>query len=315
MLYNHAMVFPRPLDYPLPEEENKRLYQIMADIRFFEETVLDNFSKGVFYGTTHTYIGQEANAAGVLSQIQPGDIVVSNHRCHGHFLAYGGDMRALFAELMGKSTGVCGGRGGSQHIHWQNFYSNGVLGGTAPIAAGMALAEKQKGSGAVALVFLGDGALGEGAVYETLNLASLWQAPVVFVIENNRIAQTTPIEISLAGSIRARFEAFGIKTIELDTSHVAEIAQAARQTLAATRNQQKPHALILHTHRFGPHSKGDDTRPPEDIQAMRTTKDPLTLFAKMLPQGVAAEIEMLARKEVAAAFSQALADPLASEVQ
>ena len=141
-------------------ETNHILYRSLYRIRRFEETVLDNFHKGVFFGTTHTYLGQEANAVGVLTNIQENDVVVSNHRCHGHFLAYGGDVRALFAELMGRSTGVCGGRGGSQHLQWRNFYSNGVLGGTIPIATGMALAEKYKKSGCATIAFLGDGTLG-----------------------------------------------------------------------------------------------------------------------------------------------------------
>ncbi len=182
----------------------------------------------MFFGTTHTYLGQEADAVGVLQLLQEDDIVFSNHRCHGHFLAYGGDPRALFAELMGKATGVCGGRGGSQHLHWRNFYSNGVQGGIAPVAAGMALAEKLKGSGAVTVAFLGDGTLGEGVVYETLNMASLWGAPILFVVENNHIAQTTPIEQALAGSILARFQAFDIPAWELQSSDVVEIASHRR---------------------------------------------------------------------------------------
>lgn len=168
------------------------LYRQLYRIRRFEETVLDAFPKGAFYGTTHTYLGQEANAVGVLSHLNEGDIVFSNHRCHGHFIAYGGDLRALFAELMGKPTGICGGVGGSQHLHWKDFYSNGVLGSTAPVAVGTALAEKSKASGALAVIFLGDGALGEGVVYESLNIAALWKAPILFVIEDNGIAQTHP---------------------------------------------------------------------------------------------------------------------------
>ncbi len=174
-------------------EINQHLYRSMVRIRRFEETVLAEFSHGAFYGTTHTSLGQEADAVGVLDSLQAGDVVFSNHRCHGHFLAYGGDMRALFAELMGKASGVCGGRGGSQHLHWRNFYSNGILGGTLPIATGAALAEKRLGSGVATVVFLGDGALGEGVVYESLNFASLWGAPVLFVLEDNHWAQTTPI--------------------------------------------------------------------------------------------------------------------------
>jgi TPP-dependent pyruvate/acetoin dehydrogenase alpha subunit len=159
------------------DTDSLALYRSMVRIRRFEETVLEKFPSGVFYGTTHTYLGQEADAAGVLANLQPGDIVFSNHRGHGHFLAYGGSPRALFAELMGRSTGVCGGRGGSQHLHWRDFYSNGIQGGIAPVATGMALAEKRKGSGAVG-DFLGDGTPG-GRLYEALNLASLWGAPIL----------------------------------------------------------------------------------------------------------------------------------------
>ncbi|RPI78097.1 MAG: thiamine pyrophosphate-dependent dehydrogenase E1 component subunit alpha, partial [Chloroflexi bacterium] len=170
------------------------LFRHLYRIRRFEETVLENFPKGIFTGTTHTYLGQEANAAGVIPHLKEQDIIVSNHRCHGHFLARGGDPRQLFAELMGKATGVCGGRGGSQHLCWKNFYSNGVQGGILPFAAGMAFAEKVKKSGAVTAVFLGDGTFGEGVLYEALNMTALWHLPIIFVVENNQIAQTTPAE-------------------------------------------------------------------------------------------------------------------------
>jgi TPP-dependent pyruvate/acetoin dehydrogenase alpha subunit len=122
-------------------DKNTRLYQQMQIIRSFDSLLLEKFSTGVFSGTTHTSLGQEANAAGILLHLHPVDVVVSNHRCHGHFLAYGGDPIALYAELMGKPQGVCGGVGGSEHLHWRNFYSSGVQGGTLAIAAGMALAE------------------------------------------------------------------------------------------------------------------------------------------------------------------------------
>jgi TPP-dependent pyruvate/acetoin dehydrogenase alpha subunit len=175
-------------------ETNSFLYRSLYRIRRFEETVLDNFPRGIFFGTTHTYIGQEANAVGVITPIRENDVIFSNHRCHGHYLAYGGDPQALFAELMGRLTGVCGGRGGSQHLHWRNFYSNGILGGIIPIATGMAMAEKYKQSGVVTIAFLGDGTLGEGVIYESFNMASLWKAPILYVLENNHIAQTTQIE-------------------------------------------------------------------------------------------------------------------------
>ena len=281
----------------------------MYRIRRFEETVLENFSKGVFRGTTHTYLGQEANAVGVLSQLNPGDIVFSNHRCHGHYLAYGGDLRGLFAEMMGKATGVCGGRGGSQHLQFKDFYSNGVQGGILPVATGMALAEKRKGSRALAVCFLGDGTLGEGLVYETLNMAALWAAPVLFVVENNRIAQTTPVELALCGQIPPRFTAFGIPACELDTSDVTEIEAAAGALLAAIRASGGPQALILHTQRFGPHSKGDDTRHPAEVADLKTRRDPLALLAARLDPSERADIEARVEAEIQAAFQAALADP------
>lgn len=287
-------------------------YEQLYRIRRFEETVLEQFSSGVFFGTTHTYLGQEANAVGVLSGLQPGDVVFSSHRCHGHFLAYGGDPRRLFAELMGRATGVCAGRGGSQHLQWRNFYSNGVQGGIVPVATGMALAEKIKGSGAVTVVFLGDGTLGEGVVYEALNLASLWQAPVLYVLENNRIAQTTPLELALAGSIIARFLAFGIPAQELDTCDVNEIQPAAQAALEQIRRGSGPQALVLHTQRFGPHSKGDDTRPAETLEHLRRTRDPLLIQAARLDEAARLEIEARVEAEIAAAFAQALADPFPS---
>jgi len=234
--------------------------------------------------------------------------VFSNHRCHGHFLAYGGDMRALFAELMGKTTGVCGGRGGSQHLHWQNFYSNGILGGTVPIATGMALAEKYQQIGAIAIVFIGDGALGEGVVYESLNMASLWGAPVLYVVENNRIAQTTSADLALAGAIPARFAAFGIPACELDTSDVTEILPVAGELLTEIRTTQTPHALILHTCRFGPHSKGDDTRLEAEVARMREMRDPVRILREQIDSSTRAEIKKAINAEVQNAFEQAVSD-------
>ena len=286
------------------------LYRSMLRIRRFEETVLGEFSRGYFFGTTHTYIGQEANAVGVLRNIAPEDIVVSNHRSHGHFLAYGGDMRALFAELMGKSTGVCGGRGGSQHLHWKNFYSNGVLGGTSPIGTGIALAEKFNQRDTVTITFLGDGALGEGILYESLNMASLWSAPVLFVLENNHIAQTTPTEINLAGNIANRFNAFGIDTEELDTSNVLKIQSSAARAISEVRKKFSPQALILNTYRFGPHSKGDDTRPEEEILELRKTRDPISILATHLEPDQINPIEEEVDDEVKLAFQKAKSDPI-----
>lgn len=285
------------------------IYRRLYRIRRFEEMVLENFPKGIFFGTTHTYLGQEANAVGVLSNLTQDDIVFSNHRCHGHFLAFGGDPRALFAELMGKVTGVCGGRGGSQHLHWNNFYSNGIQGGIVPIAAGMALAEKIKRSGSICAVFLGDGTLGEGIVYEALNMIALWQLPLLIIVENNRIAQTTPIELALSGSISARFKAFGIPVQELETSDVINILNEASRLVNRVRQELQAYALILHTHRFGPHSKGDDTRSADEIQRLWEKHDPLKLQAQRLSPSQRSLAEAEIQQELEQAFQQALQDP------
>jgi TPP-dependent pyruvate/acetoin dehydrogenase alpha subunit len=290
--------------------DNLALYRTLYLIRSFEEKVLEEFPSGRFYGTTHTYIGQEADAVGVLCNIQPDDIVVSNHRCHGHFLAYGGDIHALFAELMGKETGVCGGRGGSQHLYWKNFITNGILGGTVPIATGMALAEKYKESQAITVNFLGDGAFGEGIVYESFNMASLWKAPILYVVENNHIAQSTPIELNLAGNIAARFEAFDIPSHELSTSDVLKIAATARDLILEIRRDSKPHALILRTHRFGPHSKGDDSRDPNFIAKIRQTADPIEIHGSRLTTDLRKKIEIEVGQCINEAFQEALSDPI-----
>lgn len=288
----------------------ENFYRSMLRIRHFEEKVLDEFSSGYFGGTTHTYIGQEANAVGVLEELESEDIVVSNHRSHGHFLAYGGEMHALFAELMGKTSGVCGGRGGSQHLHWKNFYSNGVLGGTAPIATGIALAEKLKRRNTITILFLGDGALGEGILYESLNMASLWSAPILFVVENNHIAQTTPIELNLAGDIAKRFDSFGIETRVIDTSDVVQIHTLASQVISDVKLKSIPQALIINTQRFGPHSKGDDTRSEKYILDLKKHYDPISIHEKRVNPEKRAEIEQEVINEVIQAFNDAVADPL-----
>jgi TPP-dependent pyruvate/acetoin dehydrogenase alpha subunit len=279
---------------------NEVFFRYMLRIRRFEEKLLSEFSSGHFRGTTHTYIGQEANAVGILTGINHNDIVVSNHRSHGHFLAYGGDMTALFAELMGKKSGVCGGRGGSQHLHWKNFYSNGVLGGTSPIAVGLALGEKTKGSDSLTIIFLGDGALGEGVVYESLNMAALWNVPILFVLENNQIAQTTPIDQNLAGKIADRCKSFGIL--------YEEINRIATKLLEQIRTNTSPLALIINTHRFGPHSKGDDTRPSQLIQYLRDKHDPISIHGGRIEANIRTEIEQQVGNEINEAYLSALED-------
>src|SRR4030043_703005 len=285
------------------------LYRSLYQIRRFEETVLDNLHRGAFFGTTHTYLGKEANAVGTLAHIQENDIIFSNHRCHGHFLAYGGDPYALFAELMGRVTGVCGGRGGSQHLQWRNFYSNGILGGIIPIATGMALAEKYMRSGSITIAFLGDGTLGEGVIYEAFNMSSLWKAPILYVLEDNHIAQTTGIELSLAGDISARFSAFGIPSHQLDTSDILKILPVATELLSYVRREISPYALILNTHRFGPHSKGDDTRDPQLVALLRQAYDPIQIHGSRLSTLEKNTIESEVDEEINTTFENALNDP------
>lgn len=285
-------------------------YRDMLRIRRFEEHVLALFPRGLFYGTTHTYIGQEANAVGVLHWLKEGDIVVSNHRCHGHFLAYGGSMEALAAELMGRSTGVCGGRGGSQHLKWRDFYANGILGGTIPLAVGMAFAMKQTTQGLVVFAFMGDGTLGEGVVYESLNMASLWQLPVTFVLENNRYAQSTPVELQLAGEMAKRFEAFGIPATTIDSTDVMQIRDVCGPVVDQVRKGEGPRAFIIDTYRFAPHSKGDDVRDPEEI-ARYKEQDPIPLLASRLEPGDVESIEQEIAKQVEKAFELAQSAPVA----
>jgi len=270
--------------------------------------LLSEFSTGKLVGTTHTYIGQEADAAGIFSVSDPEDVVFSNHRCHGHFLAYGGEPYRLVAELMGRATGLVGGRGGSQHIQWGNFYSNGIQGGISPVATGMALAEKVSATGKVTIAFIGDGTLGEGTLYESLNIAALWKLPILFVLEDNRYAQTTPVEKGVAGSMAGRFSAFGIPVWERDTTDVLEIQSAAEETIRAVRSGIGPASLILHTHRFSAHSKGDDLRSSEELAHIRQF-DPLTVHGSRLTSIDLRKAEEEVISEINNAFIHAEADP------
>ncbi|MGE5313295.1 MAG: thiamine pyrophosphate-dependent dehydrogenase E1 component subunit alpha [Acidobacteriota bacterium] len=269
------------------------LYELMYTIRSFETSVLEMFDAGEVAGTTHTCLGQEATAAGILSAVdRRRDLIVSNHRNHGHFLAYCGEIELLYLEIMGKPGGMCAGRGGSQHLHFHRYYSNGVQGGIVPVACGMALAEKMKPSGAVAVVFLGDGTLGEGAVYESFNIASLWNLPVLFVIEDNGYAQSTPSRLGVSGSIRARAEAFNIRADELfERSLDAQaLLGVASCSIDDVRERGRPRCLILHNARLGPHSKGDDTRERSEIRRA-WERDPLSAFRAKLARDRAWEIE------------------------
>lgn len=285
--------------------KTQQFYRDMVLIRRFEETLLDLFSAGKLIGTTHTCIGQEADAVGIVANLErERDVIFSNHRCHGHYLSFTGDVYGLFCEVMGKADGVCGGKGGSQHLFKENFYSNGVLGSTVPVATGVALAEKKRASGGVTTVFMGDGTMGQGVVYESLNMASIWQLPMLFVVENNYYAQSTPSHLTLAGEIAARAEAFGIGTAELDTTDVNEIDETAASIVASIREQGQPFFLVLNTYRFSPHSKGDDDRDPAEIDERRE-RDPLAVAGRRLDDGARAEIEAEVSRSLAATLEAA----------
>jgi TPP-dependent pyruvate/acetoin dehydrogenase alpha subunit len=293
-----------------PAEGPVRLYAEMLLIRRFEETLLDLFARGELAGTTHTCIGQEADAVGVVRCLDPErDVVVSNHRCHGHYLALTDDVDGLLREVMGREGGVCGGKGGSQHLCAGNFYSNGVLGSTVPLAAGMALAERERGRGGIVTVFVGDGTLGQGVVYESFNLASLWRLPLLVVLEHNRYAQSTPSKLQVAGDVEARAAAFGIETERLDTTDVLEIEEAAARAVAHVRGTGTPFFLVVDTYRFSPHSKGDDFRDPEEIAAQREL-DPVTVAGARLDGCTRAAIDEDCETRVAEAVERALAAPV-----
>jgi acetoin:2,6-dichlorophenolindophenol oxidoreductase subunit alpha len=263
------------------ESDERRLYRRMRFIRRFEETLLALFEEGALNGTTHACIGQEADAVAVMDHLVEGDHVFSNHRCHGHYLARTGDALGLLAEIMGKEAGVCGGIGGSQHICAPGFKSNGVQGGIVPAAAGIALANQLDGSSRVSVVFIGDGTLGEGMVYETMNMAALWRLPLLVVCEDNRWAQSTPVGVNLAGSMPGRFEAFGIPVREIESTDVMELSKAAREEIGAARAGDGPRVLLIHTYRLCHHSKSDDERPAEEIAA-RWLVEPLVVHGRRL---------------------------------
>lgn len=272
------------------EPRDARLYRRMCFIRRFEETLLALFEEGVLNGTTHACIGQEADAVGLMEHLVDEDHLFSNHRCHGHFLAWTGDAFGLLAEIMGKPAGLCAGIGGSQHICAPGFKSNGIQGGIVPAAAGIAMAEQLKGSDGLSVVFLGDGTLGEGLVYETLNLTALWQLPLLIVLEDNGWSQSTPSSLNLAGEISSRFTAFGLPVVEVETTDVLEVDAAAGEAVSGCRSRRGPGVLIVHTYRLCHHSKNDDNRPIEEVQARRAL-DPLMVHGARLEADDLAEIE------------------------
>ncbi|HRW46887.1 MAG TPA: thiamine pyrophosphate-dependent enzyme [Caldilinea sp.] len=289
-------------------EQRERFYAQMRLIRRTEQTFFDLYARGLMAGTVHTSIGQEACAAGVVNALDRArDVIFSSHRAHGHFLAYSDEVDGLVAELLGRAGGIVGGVGGTQHLHVRNLYTNGVQGGIVPNAAGAALAEKLKQSGAIVVVFLGDGTMGQGVVYESMNLASLWSLPLLFVLEDNQYAQSTHRSQEHAGDLAGRAAAFGIEGAELEADDVFAVYEAASRAVDFVRANSRPYFLTLHTYRLAPHSKGDDTRSPEELER-QWARDPLTLLAATLDAQRRDEINAAIETRIQAAVEKALAD-------
>ena len=298
---------PRMEHYSTTEEGSpERFYHQMYLIRRVEQSMLDLFAQGLMSGTVHTSLGQEACAVGVVNALdRRKDVIFSNHRAHGHFIAYCDQVEELVAEIMGRSAGVCGGIGGTQHLYFRNMYTNGIQGGIVPCAVGAALAEKVKGSGAIVVVFVGDGTMGQGTVYEGMNVASLNGLPLLFVLEDNKFAQSTPKELEHAGDLATRSETFGIPSTTVDASDVTAVYEAASAAAAQVRENSHPFFLVLDTYRLGPHSKGDDIRTKEEIDAHRH-RDPVTNLAARIDDDVRQQIEARANERAEAAVALAM---------
>ncbi|MCQ8180657.1 thiamine pyrophosphate-dependent enzyme [Methylomonas sp. SURF-1] len=287
------------------------IYRYGHLIRLTEQLVLDQFSRGLVSGTTHTCIGQELAALSVVRALNhPDDAVLSNHRNHGHFLTYSGEFVGLVAEIMGREAGACGGWGGSQHLVHRHFHSNGVQGGMLGIGAGLALARKLHNSGGIVAAIIGDGTLGQGLVYEAMNLASVWNAPLLVVVENNGIAQTTVSSHTLGGDIEARGTAFGLPTWRLADDD-PEFLVKVDEVVKTVRGRHSPGFLVIDTRRMGPHSKGDDLRDPDELEQIRK-RDPLAALGRLLPEDVRNTIELNNRQFIEAVRQAADASPEAT---
>ena len=248
---------------------NKQSIEEIFLIRIVEEKFLELFSQRKVNGTVHTCIGQELSALSFCSQLNENDFVFSNHRCHGHYISYTKDWKGLIRELMGKKNGVSMGIGSSQHLQKRRFYSNGIQGGIVPVSTGYALGNKLKKNKHIGVTYIGDGTLGEGAVYESFNFLSLKEIPLLIVCENNSYAQSTPISENLAGSILKRAQAFGLETRESTTSHQkTNIFDEAKSSIEYVRKTGKPLFHLVNTNRLKAHSKGDDDRDLTLIKEM-----------------------------------------------
>lgn len=302
-----------------PAEALKSIYRRAMIIREAEKTLQQLFVDGKVPGFLHLSIGQEAVASAVSEFLTPGDTVSSNHRGHGHTLAKGVDLAGFFAEILGRATGICGGRGGSMHVadlRLGMLGANGIVGAGLPITTGSALALKTRGKGEIAVVYFGDGALAEGLVHECLNIAKLWSLPVLFCCENNGWSEFSPTDKQLAVKVKDLAGAFGIAYTEADGNDVLAMHEAARDVIGRMRTECIPHILECRTTRVRGHYEGDkqDYRPDGEADDM-LARDPLVIARRRLSEfgvslGWMEDAEAEVKKANAAALEVALAAPL-----
>jgi len=281
-----------------------RMYRQMMAIRLFEEQVNDLYMRALMPGLAHLYIGEEAVAVGVCSALRKEDYVTSTHRGHGHCLAKGASPDLMFAELLGKKAGYCKGKGGSMHIAdpaTGNLGANAIVAGSTGIATGAAFAAKRLGNGRVAVCFFGEGALGQGVLYEVMNLATLFRLPVIYVCENNLYTEYTHFTETTAGDILTRARAFGVDAHAVDGQDVRTVYAAAKELIDNARHGKGPAFLLCNTYRYHGHHVGDINREyyrsKQEEQKWKTERDPVKNLADWLAREGHADSAELARIE------------------
>ncbi len=282
---------PAPKGSNIPAEELKHYYREMLLIRRFEEKAGQLYGMGLIGGFCHLYIGQEAVVVGLEAAAEEGDKRVTSYRDHGHMLACGMDPKGVMAELTGREGGYSKGKGGSMHMFSKekHFYGgHGIVGAQVPIGAGLAFADKYLENGRVTFAYFGDGAANQGQVYETYNMAQLWELPVVFVIENNQYAMGTSVQRSTKSpSLWERGAAYGIKGEEVDGMDVLAVKEAGVRAVAHCREGKGPYILEIKTYRYRGHSMSDPAkyRSREEVQKMREERDPIEQIRRVLLSG------------------------------
>ncbi|GAC1406656.1 MAG: acetoin:2,6-dichlorophenolindophenol oxidoreductase subunit alpha [Ktedonobacteraceae bacterium] len=265
------------------------MYETMVTIREFETRVKEEFARGLIPGFVHLYAGEEAIATGICGHLKEGDTITSTHRGHGHCIAKGCDVNGMMAEIFGKATGLCKGKGGSMHIADVSkgmLGANGIVGGGPPLACGAALTAKTLETDHVCICFFGDGAAQEGTFHESLNLAAIWKLPVVFVAENNGFAESTPISYhSAIENIGDRAAGYGIPGASVDGMDVFAVYEAAGEAINRARRGQGPSLLECKTYRFHGHFEGDQQTYKTDLlQASMVARDPILHFRTVVTQ-------------------------------